>query len=491
MRATFLGHQGWLVSSRTSSVLVDPIVLPYFRNGGYSRAWVSPPRRLALRGLKIDALVLTHEHEDHFHLESIAMLPRSMRVLISHGFSAAGEQVLNALGFDEVVRAVPDSGYKVGADLSLTFLSPPGELSERGVVQPLFLGAGDCESFYNLVDCGVAPSLLPWLARARVERLGGLCVALNAEPWIRRDVYNGGSLRAAFHRTIAPLDVLGLVSMLGPLPAVERVAVVGGGFLDENAPAYAPRGYLASIASMFERLSHSETSFFAPVAGQTLFLGEEESATEAARCARIVAHDAGAEAAVAQLLNKAPPQWEAYAFDPVCGNRRLPSEPELRSALECLARALRYSRFHAEAAAQGFPYRDEKPQCAGSCGLRLYDDSGDHYYHYETRNGSIVACRPGLHEQHAFGFECWASDLLELMAARLGVYELIRYRCREWLPPQSVFNRTPMSMIFDEIFAPDVDSERAYQRYFSSIGLEVPCGGSECEAVAPAENRRP
>ena len=70
LSTTFLGHQGWLFQSKTSCFLVDPLLCDEFGQAHALEYRVYPPRIFTFENFpKLDAVVLTHEHDDHFDPE--------------------------------------------------------------------------------------------------------------------------------------------------------------------------------------------------------------------------------------------------------------------------------------------------------------------------------------------------------------------------------------------------------------------------------------
>lgn len=63
---TALGHQGWLIGTRATRVLIDPVLSPRFSRMATSGASIYPPRSLDLAAFPpIDAVLVSHEHPDH------------------------------------------------------------------------------------------------------------------------------------------------------------------------------------------------------------------------------------------------------------------------------------------------------------------------------------------------------------------------------------------------------------------------------------------
>ncbi len=74
-----VGHNTFLVAGARGRVLVDP----YFRPSSPVDLPAYQPLQAADLG-RVDAVVITHSHGDHFHLGSLAQLPRTTRVFVPH-----------------------------------------------------------------------------------------------------------------------------------------------------------------------------------------------------------------------------------------------------------------------------------------------------------------------------------------------------------------------------------------------------------------------
>ena len=115
---TFLGHQGWMVRSDKATVLIDPLLCEDFGAAHALEYRVFPPRVWTLDAMPaIDAVVLSHEHDDHFDIPSLARLDRAIPIYLSSRSSRAARELLAAMGFT-VHALVPGVAIRV-ADLEV------------------------------------------------------------------------------------------------------------------------------------------------------------------------------------------------------------------------------------------------------------------------------------------------------------------------------------------------------------------------------------
>src|SRR5260221_284796 len=79
---TFLGHQGWHFAAGGANVLLDPLLCDRFGHDPHGHEFdVFPPRRIDFgRCPPIDAVLFSHEHEDH--IDGTTSLADEMRYLL-------------------------------------------------------------------------------------------------------------------------------------------------------------------------------------------------------------------------------------------------------------------------------------------------------------------------------------------------------------------------------------------------------------------------
>ncbi|MGE3287656.1 MAG: MBL fold metallo-hydrolase [Pseudonocardia sp.] len=174
MKVGFLGHNGFALGDPDAPVLVDPILFArYGEEYTSSPVEIYPPRViLADRIPAPAAVVVSHEHSDHFHLPSLDLLPRTTPIVVGPQMIQAVVDCVEHLGF--TVHRLPFGKEAVFGDVALT-LHPAGAgtvLWESRVSQVharparpsglggLFLGidALVSESFVESVETGAVPA---------------------------------------------------------------------------------------------------------------------------------------------------------------------------------------------------------------------------------------------------------------------------------------------------------------------------------------------
>lgn len=98
--ATFLGHQGWLVETRSTRLLVDPVLGHRLVGTPDDPIELFPPRRIDLAAFpRVDGVIVSHEHPDHLNIPTLLRLDRSVPVYVPGRASIAARAIVEELGF--------------------------------------------------------------------------------------------------------------------------------------------------------------------------------------------------------------------------------------------------------------------------------------------------------------------------------------------------------------------------------------------------------
>ncbi len=182
---TFLGHQGWAFASETAFILVDPLLHEDFGHAQALDYRVYPPRALDhARMPAVDAIVLTHEHDDHFDIPSLALVARDVPIYLSARSSIAARGILETMGF--TVHALePGVPVKLG-DLEVSPFTGDHVTVNCGdewdTLPFLVRHTGGAGSFFSMVDISITEAHVEWVA-ARAMRPGLVGWTNNALDW--------------------------------------------------------------------------------------------------------------------------------------------------------------------------------------------------------------------------------------------------------------------------------------------------------------------
>jgi hypothetical protein len=127
LEMTYLGWQGWMASAADAHVLIDPLLLDECGRAPRpmrfsSPAW--PPAAFDLDRLPpLAAVLLSHEHADHFNIPSLHRVDRRTPILLPTRSSIAARTILAEMGF-HVLLYHPGQRLRVG---SLTVATFPGD----------------------------------------------------------------------------------------------------------------------------------------------------------------------------------------------------------------------------------------------------------------------------------------------------------------------------------------------------------------------------
>jgi len=130
--ATYLGWQGWLLGSRTTHLLVDPLLTDDVGRGPppYRATWLFPQERVFdwEEFPSVDAIFFSHEHEDHFSVRTLVRVQRSVPIYLSSRSSCAARSIVHELGF-QLILVEPGRVYRTG-DLEWRAFAPDHRAKE-------------------------------------------------------------------------------------------------------------------------------------------------------------------------------------------------------------------------------------------------------------------------------------------------------------------------------------------------------------------------
>jgi hypothetical protein len=439
MELLFLGHQSWWVRSGDVTVLIDPVLTDHF--GHRTSLPVHPPRDLDVDGLlPIDLVVLSHEHNDHLDLPSLARLPRAVPILVAPLLPGVFVRAIERLGFS-VHRADPEVALSAGL-LSIQLL--PGAsrapVSEGRVAQILLterLGEEPSTVLIG-VDTAISSHTTRAMHRGELPTPDLVIVANNTQlppPGVV------GSSRDL----LAPDPGEGFVGIhllqdlciryVAELPRPPTIALCGGGFLDTHelgVPyAFDNHPHLAGLA----RALAPGRPVLGPEPGDRLHIkaGHIQLIQQAHPAVRLREDELAARRA------RPAPQ----GLLPLRSVLPTLSELEWSAALARLDRALddwvpallAHPQGDAIVGCNRFRERSMGPRrclvClvggpAGEVAWRALDLLEGRFVHIETIDQSTIL------DDWPFGFEAFAQDLDAVLTGNLVVWDVLGVALRHW-----------------------------------------------------------
>ena len=432
---TFLGHQGWLFQTERATVLVDGLLYEDFGASHALEYRVWPPRQLDLAAFpKLDALVLSHEHDDHFDIPSLAKLDRAIPIWLSSRSSTAARAILTEMGFT-VHALVPGVPARFG-DLEVIPFAGDHVATNCGDewdTLPYLVRSTDGHgSFFTMVDIPITQRHVEWAAE-RSMRPGLVTWTNNALDWSHMADY----LKERVEHTQQVFVNMGvghkLVSTVWGPPAAMIMCAGGFSFTGERAWLN-QRVFCVDNEAVCAQLGnvYKKEKFFAGLPGQTWVM-------RAGKLHKVDAAQPWLAAAPRETWpSRAKAAVDVRDYAPATGRRELRAGDldRLHERLAELAGSL----------VGGGVFRGLASLLVSECGDRrptfcfvLRDGDARRRFEYAPE---ACAFRDGSDDRTIAGLECWASDLLAVLDAELGPIALTFDRARVW-------NALPSRLAFD------------------------------------------
>ena len=114
-KITVVGSASLLIEWEGYTILTDPWIdgITMFDS------WINyPPSEIPLEDLpKIDAIWISHEHSDHFHIPTLSRLEKTIPVYVPNLLDGRLEKLIRNLGFKNVVSMIPKKIYELNSKI--------------------------------------------------------------------------------------------------------------------------------------------------------------------------------------------------------------------------------------------------------------------------------------------------------------------------------------------------------------------------------------
>jgi len=417
MRITFLGHQGWQFENNGRSFLLDPI-LEEMGNGAV-RLPVWPRRRLDFARFEpLDAVIVSHEHADHFSIETLSVLPRRCRILVSDLSSYAMTTAIAEMGF-QVERFGSMQRVEL-CGIEITVLPGLYNTLEPDTYALLMRDASGA-SFLTGIDTVAHPEISAWLARNCPNRTLDNLTNNFVEP---RQGPPEQAYSATRSRSIVAGNVLDFVQKYAP----RRAVVSGQGWSFKDSKAALNNAFFSVDNAWVTRIASDlapEIEWFEGRPGMRFTLNGGEVTVDESTAVGPVDRPSRRFDAQSGKGTQATSAWT--------GVSRIPAE-RLQSVRSFICE--RYAQVleaHAPRLMEKLYYL--KCQGAGerSPTFAVLLRNGDSRTVFELDYGHLMFREaPRLQPLAAVGLELWASDLELLLAAGEEVFTVYESAMRPW-----------------------------------------------------------
>jgi hypothetical protein len=458
---TFLGHQGWFVESDHTAILIDPLLTNAFGHGGLVGE-IYPPRDIVRRALPpLAALLLTHEHDDHFDIPTLDSIDRRVPVLLSRRSSTAARTILAEMGFS--VRLV-DAGDRVAiGSLELQLFAPDhvktNNSDEWDVLAFLVRDSAGDGSLFSHVDVVITDEMLAAVT-ADGRTPGLFCLTNNVVDW---SFLTAGPLARSQQSPIwsvasEMLRIRGNLAAGGHRPA--GTLFCGSGF------AFPPdRVFLndkvfcaetEAIVGAMRALAPDEL-FVAPLPGQTIDMEKGQVTSIDRGCPFMVVRDR--QSWRDRTYRGRDNQYVLDDYPSASGRPTLDGEEldQLQDLLDEYGRYLYGKRvFKWVTSLRERCYAGRRPTFA--IAVLVDSERSAVTFEYDPQGCRFVPsdCEDPAAE-YAGGIECWGSDLLEVLQGKLGPSSLMFGRSRAWTCDPARLPMSPHDLwpFFNPLLSPD------------------------------------
>jgi hypothetical protein len=475
---TFLGHQGWMVRTDRTCILVDPLLREDFGDLHALEYRVFPPRVFTAEAFPpVDAVLLSHEHDDHFDIPSLAKLDRAIPIHLSARSSSAARDLLATMGFS-VHPWVPGVATRIGDLEALPFAGDHVTVNcgdEWDTLPYLIRNTEGHGSLFSMVDIPITQLHVEWAAE-KAARPGLVSWTNNALDWSHMAEY----LRERTEGTQQAFLGMGtghkLITTLWGTPAA--MMTCAGGFSFHGDKAWLNQQVFCvdteAICTMMSKLYKKER-FVSAIPGQTFVMQANKLKAIEPSTAFLTTTPRDTWPSRAKLGTGAAPDYA-----PATGHRELAAGEldRLAARLTELAASLVGGALFKNLCSL---LANELPDRTTSFAVLARSGADRHAFAYaptrctfEPIAGAGAADR--AEATYLAGFESWASDLLAVLDGSLGPIALTYGRARLWnaLPRRFNFDLFGELYRFSHPLRRPAEYARTYARAYQDVAATAP-----------------
>ncbi|MCC2275971.1 MBL fold metallo-hydrolase [Streptomyces sp. ET3-23] len=491
LELTFVGHQTWHITDGDTVVLLDPILAPAFGASDLDFT-IWPPRTVNTTAMpQPDAVILSHEHLDHFHLPSLNLLQRTVPVYTGTTTPQAVADAITALGF--AVRRLDHTAPLTVGDIEIT-LFPAGARTlfwEQRVIQPVIRQTGTTgNDIFIGVDADVSDLYLEQVARDMLAPPRLAVVSNNAQtvPYgcLGADTNLLPGLDGPRHRRTG-LEILNslLIDYLRPLDGVRDVALCGNGFTAPRSPhgpfLYADHQALAEAANALQHLFRVH----GPRPGDRLTVPRDGSEIAVSRAGWVTIDTEAEQRLLAEqsAFLDAPQQVDpSPIMPPLPEGEHTAARRAVAGELPRLARDLMATRMGA--LASGIHDYLSGPLGPNRAVLRLLDPPGNpgtvEMYVWNITGPAMVQVEATSREDamavYPFGIEIYYQDLLAVFTGRAQIWDVVGGSYQGWHIGEPLDSPVyALFAVYGEHQRPDL-AARCYARSLAALGTSTAAG---------------
>jgi CMP-N-acetylneuraminate monooxygenase len=143
-------HATLELNYRGDSLIFDP----WLEGPAYYGAWhLQPKPVVSVQEIKVNAIIITHPHPDHFHISTLEKMDKSLAIYFPQFPSQIIEDGLNDLGFTNQFPVFWGETFSIGSHIKSKFLKPRS-MWEDSATYTWIEDKGTTFNWLNLVDAG-------------------------------------------------------------------------------------------------------------------------------------------------------------------------------------------------------------------------------------------------------------------------------------------------------------------------------------------------